>query len=146
MWANAPEEDIEYSLPQPEACGWMKNNDGSYMVDWDCSTVQQNVQDTINFLTKGCTCKKGCVSQRCGCRKGGHHCGPGCTCQNCTNVLPKPSIVDQALASNSANDESDPSSSSSDESDETDEETMTDIETEIVFPDIYDEQNNFDII
>ena len=87
MSSNAPKEDVQHSLPQPELCGWTKNNDGSYVFDWECPSVQKLVKETITFLTKGCSCKKGCTSQRCGCRKGGHSCGPACSCQNCTNVL-----------------------------------------------------------
>ena len=120
MWSNASEEDIQNSLPLPEVCGRMKTSDGSYIVDWDCPSVQQHVKDTI----KGCGCKKGCTSQRCGCRKSGHHSGPGCSCQNCTNVLPI-NTDDQEIVSTS-------------ESEESEEE----IETEIIYPDIYEDIDN----
>ena len=86
MWSNSSEEDIEDSLPPPEECGWKKANDGSYTVDWECPRVQRQVQDTIEFLTKGCSCRSGCLSRRCGCVRNGHHCGPGCHCQNCKNA------------------------------------------------------------
>ena len=35
---------------------------------------------------KGCSCKKGCQSQRCSCRKNNYTCGPGCQCHDCTNL------------------------------------------------------------
>ena len=35
---------------------------------------------------KGCSCKRGCLSLRRGCKKKGSHCGPGCQCQSCKNV------------------------------------------------------------
>ena len=48
-------------LPPPETCGrWLKDETGMYTYDWECSEVQSRVTDTINFLTKGCSCKKGC--------------------------------------------------------------------------------------
>ena len=48
--------------------------------------MQSRVTETINFLTKGCSCKKGCQTNQCGCRKKGNCCGPGCQCQGCANV------------------------------------------------------------
>ena len=44
------------------------------------------IKQTIDFLVKGCTCKRGCKSKQCGCRKKGKCCGPGCECQGCTNL------------------------------------------------------------
>ena len=52
MWSNAPKEDVQHSLPQPELCGWTKNNDGSYVFDWECPSVQKLVKETITFLTR----------------------------------------------------------------------------------------------
>ncbi len=43
-------------------------------------------KETIDYLMKGCSCKTGCQSQRCGCRKNNHNCGPGCQRHNCTNL------------------------------------------------------------
>ena len=139
MWSNAPKEDVQHSLPQPELCGWTKNNNGSYALDWECPSVQKLVKETITFLTKGCSCKKGCTSQRCGCRKGGHSCGPACSFQNCTNVLQLHggnTAVNTTTSSPDTN-ESD-SYSGSDDSEE-------EIEEEIIFPEFYDEQNGFNL-
>ena len=44
----------------------------------------QEISTKVAQLTKGCKCKKGCTG-RCGCRREGHECGPGCACINCTN-------------------------------------------------------------
>ena len=44
------------------------------------------IRGTIKFLTKGCSCKKGCATNSCGCKKKSNHCGPGCECQGCTNL------------------------------------------------------------
>ncbi len=130
MWFNSFKEDIHDSLPQPDLYGWTKNNDGNYVLDWECPSVQKLVLETITFLTKGWSCKKGCTSQRCGCRKGGHSCGPGCSCQNCTNVQQVHRGYDITDSSMSSSLESD---SSSDDSEE-------EIEEEIVFPE-FQEQN-----
>ena len=60
MWFNFTEEDIQQELPAPELCGWKKNENRTYEYDWECQMVQRHVQDTINFLTIGCGCKKRC--------------------------------------------------------------------------------------
>ncbi len=70
MWFNSFKEDIHDSLPQPDLYGWTKNNDGNYVFDWECPSVQKLVLETITFLTKGCSCKKGCTSHRGGSRGG----------------------------------------------------------------------------
>ena len=82
---NSTKEDPYNNLPYPELCGWCKNEGGVYTYDWEFPEVQSRVTETINFLTKGCTCKKGCYNQ-CGCRRKRSTCGPGCQCQGCKNV------------------------------------------------------------
>ena len=129
MWSNSSEEDVHQSLTNPEACGWKKNSDGTFSFDWECPDVLQNVQETIDFLIKGCSCKRGCQTQRCGCKKNGHQCGPGCQCHDCQN-LP----VSSGPATTSDTESSSESSSDNEEN----------IETEII-SDLYDEQNNFSI-
>ena len=153
MWSNSSEDDLQGLLPLPDDCGWTKLPDGSYTLDWECPDVQQQVQDTINFLTKGCSCKKGCLSQRCGCRKSGHHCGPGCQCHDCQNVLPVTAVPDETEPADeieppapptedtSLDEESEPELDSCSES----EYEESDIETEII-SDVYSEQNSFSII
>ena len=59
-------------------CGWIEDENGEYNFDWECAEVQSRITDTISFLTKGCSCKKGCQTNQCGCRKKGNKCGPGC--------------------------------------------------------------------
>lgn len=73
-------------LHNPEHCGWKLEDDGNYVFDWDSPELQKEVQDTIGFLTKGCSCKKVCKTKQCGCRNKGCHCGPGCDCQGCSNL------------------------------------------------------------
>ena len=36
-------------------------------------------------LLKGCRCKTGCKTARCGCKKKGNVCSEGCECTDCTN-------------------------------------------------------------
>ncbi len=123
MWANSSEVDLYESLPSPETSGWKTNKRGIYEFDWECPTVQNNVQETIDFLTKGCSCKKGCVSARCGCFGKGKKCGPGgCQCLNCLNTTVIP-----LQEPDSSSEESESISESDD-----------DIETEIV-SDLFDE-------
>ncbi len=92
MWNNATQQDLNEDLPEPEASGWIKKSDGCFDFDWECDEVHQSVQKTINFLTKGCSCKTGCGNQRCGCVKNGRKCGPSCNCHNCQNVLPSDEV------------------------------------------------------
>ena len=155
LWLNSPEEDVQASLPSPDNCGWKQASDDSYTVDWESPSVQKQVEDTINFLTKGCSCRGGCLTRRCGCKKNGRHCGPGCQCQNCKNVVTG-DREPQEIASMQDHSGSDPSivhdSASSDEESESDLDSDSDpereeeniIETEII-SDLYDELNNFSI-
>ena len=86
MWCNSTEENPYNDLPPPAECGWCRNESGGYVCDWECPEVQRRVTDTIQFLTKGCSCKKGCYTNQCSCRKKGNTCGPACQCQGCVNT------------------------------------------------------------
>ncbi len=57
MWNNATQQDLNEDFPEPEASGWKKKSDSCFDFDWECDEVHQSVQKTINFLTKGCSCK-----------------------------------------------------------------------------------------
>ena len=133
MWRNSPEQDVFHGLTPPEQSGWLMhehNNTISWSIDWDCPQVQSKVQETINFLTKGCSCKKGrCEGMRCGCRRNSNTCGPGCRCQGCTN-LP---VAIQELNPGSAEymDSDEEASSDTDESEQSGDEDIG-IEEEIV--------------
>ena len=86
MWKNSPNRDVYGALPPPDECGWKKDSTGHYGFDWDSPNFQTTVQDTINFLTKGCSCKKDCKTKQCSCRKNGRQSGPECHWQGCTNL------------------------------------------------------------
>ena len=85
MWQNSSEQDMYNPLPLPEESGWMKS-DGCYVIDWEAPEVQDKVRKSIDFLLKGCSCKKGCRTTNCGCRKKARYCGPACLCQECVNL------------------------------------------------------------
>ena len=85
LWQNSSKDDIFTSLPPPEESGWLKATDG-YKIDWEAPEVERKVQASIDFSTKGYSCKKGCKTASCGCRKKERHCGPACLCQGCLNL------------------------------------------------------------
>ena len=55
------------------------------ITDWKDKGVQE-VRSTIQFLTKGCSCKKACTSNDCRSKNKLLYCGPGCECQGCLYV------------------------------------------------------------
>ena len=129
MWQNTIHQDMYSSLLQPEQSGWIKDGD-HYAIDWEATEVMERIKGTISFLTKGCSCKKGCRTNNCGCKRRSGHCGPGYTCIGCTNL---------PVAQPKHQDDPDCSSSSSDDDDLTDHDNSTsgeDIETEIVTDDL----------
>ena len=60
MLGISNELDIFGELNAPEQSGWKREEDGKYVFDWDSPELWEQVQDTIGFLTKGCSCKHGC--------------------------------------------------------------------------------------
>ena len=133
MWANSPQEDVLEGLPPPEQSGWKIVGNQQYEFDWESEEAQQRVQNTIDFLTRGCSCKKRQCHQKsaCGCVKNSRFCGPGCECQSCLN-LP---IIEQQGEEDSG-EESDDSSPVSEEEDSTiimDEEIIMDFDDLHVF-------------
>lgn len=74
------------NLPPLEDFGW-QFHDHILTVVWDTETNYKKVNDTIQWYTKGCACKSGCITNRCSCYKNKkQHCRPGCKCINCKNV------------------------------------------------------------
>ena len=69
MWRNSPLHDLYSNLPQPEDSGWFRQPDGSYCIDWEAIEVLARLERNIDFLLKGCGCRKGCKSKKCVCRK-----------------------------------------------------------------------------
>ena len=52
--------------------------------------TSQPLKQRVMVLTRGCKCKTGCSTGRCGCRKKGIQCLEGCLCINCTNLPTSP--------------------------------------------------------
>ena len=128
LWQSSMNPDVFSTLPPPQECGWLHNSDGSYTIDWEDIEVQDKIKETIDFLVKGCTCKKGCNSNRCRCRKKENFCGPGCECQGCVNI-PIQQQQQVTPGSDSDSEEEDYSTSRTESPDSTDNETF---ETEVV--------------
>ena len=58
MWTNSIEQNPSHNLLPPDECGWSTNEGGGYIYNWECPELQRRVKDTIEFLTKGSSCKK----------------------------------------------------------------------------------------
>ena len=86
MWLFSITPHVYANLPKPEESGWIVNTDQNYSIDWEDSNVQAKIRKNIEYLVKGCSCKMGCKTQACGCRKKGSVCGPSCKCHNCANT------------------------------------------------------------
>ena len=57
MWQNSPLPDLYSSILLAEHSGWIRLSDGSYTIDWEAPEIQEKIKHTIDFLTKGCSCK-----------------------------------------------------------------------------------------
>ena len=138
MYNNSPQQNLFEGLPLPENSGW-KIEGSTFKIDWDSPDMQDKVK---GFLTKGCSCKRGCKTRQCGCRKKSQHCGPGCECHGCVNL--------PVLHDSDTHTESDPGSEySSVNGSSTEEGSDSELEMEIVtsmvdMDDIFEE--NFHLI
>ena len=75
MWQQAESNNVV--LAPLSSNGWARDKDGSLVICWDTEDSRRKVKE----LLKGCGCKSGCKSGRCGCIKRRVACGPGCRCQ-----------------------------------------------------------------
>ncbi len=71
-------------MPPMSDHGWYREDD-KLKIQWESEKNISTVKDSIAYLTKGCRCKTGCTTRRCGCQKNGLLCGPSCHCVNCQN-------------------------------------------------------------
>ena len=70
---------------------------------------------------------------RCGCKKNGHYCGPGCQCQNCENVTTEMDFNSDSAAGGVMNTmDTEPEDEVEDEESIEDPSDSVDIEREIV--------------
>ena len=83
MWAQANENTI--SVQQLSNFGWKVDKD-TLTIDWDSEENAKTVAERVSNLLKGCKCKTGCRTNRCGCRKNGEKCSVGCECSNSNNL------------------------------------------------------------
>ena len=129
MWENSQKPDQYSELAPPETQGWIKDQ-GKYSIDWEAEETLQQIQATLDFLDKGCTCKTGCKTKRCGCRKNKRSCGAGCECRDCANML----LTTDALnkEENEEKDEEEELESSDEELESSDEELQTELQTEVI--------------
>ena len=84
MWQQAPCNHM--MLAPLHNHGWTRETDRDLTIFWDTEENRKKVKSRVYLLMKGCSCKSGCSSNRCGCRKNGELCGPGCRCVNCRNT------------------------------------------------------------
>ena len=83
MWKKA---ENNYMVLNPLAnFGW-KVTVESLTFDWDSESNMEAVRQSVIQLLKGCKCKTGCTTSRCGCRKKNKECSEGCECTNCSNT------------------------------------------------------------
>ncbi|CAG2204979.1 unnamed protein product [Mytilus edulis] len=75
---------------------WKQGNTNSMSLP-DLNSYGWNISDgeiTV-WYTKGCSCKSGCTTLRCSCKKSANkYCSPGCKCVNCINL---PTNLNQAV-------------------------------------------------
>ena len=115
--------------PALQSYGWKQPDPSTLSIDWDSELNITQIKDRVSLIQRGCGCKTGCQNACCKCRKGGRHCGPGCKCQGCVNVLIQQSDLDL------------PSSLESEESD-------VDLEKEVdnIMDDVFGEKSDFEVI
>ncbi|VDI64212.1 Hypothetical predicted protein [Mytilus galloprovincialis] len=100
FWAQASENFLQLS-PLSDF-GWKVSNNLLECI-WDTEGNFQKVEQTVQWYTKGCSCKTGCSTNRCKCRKSKSDskdgfCGPGCKCINCVNLPDKSDTLDISLS------------------------------------------------
>ena len=58
MWNNSPNQDVMNGIFLPEHNGWYLTPSNSYAIAWVSPEIEEQVKNSINFLVKGCSCKK----------------------------------------------------------------------------------------
>ncbi len=86
--------------------GWKITNANTLTIVWDS---EQNISHVKRRVQKWCSCKTGCSTGRCRCKKANNYCGPGCKCVRCTN------LKNQAISSRQTDDDEIDSDSSDEE-------------------------------
>ena len=91
MWHQSSTNTI--SVPSLTEYGWMIE-DTKVCTVWDTLENILKIRKHVALLTRGCSCRSGCTTNRCSCVKmrDDHQCGPGCHCKNCENAAKYPLI------------------------------------------------------
>lgn len=84
MWRQA-QTTGDMALEPLVGNGWLKDQHGNLAIDWDSEDNMTQVRSRVDLVLKGCSCKGGCSTNKCGCRKKGIPCGVGCRCTGCEN-------------------------------------------------------------
>ena len=116
---------------------WLETCRGKYSIDREDPAEMRKVEGNIKYLLRGCACKTGRSTTRCSCKKGGDICGPGHTCNNCTNHQESKDFhagKDQADGIQTVNTSV---STSEDEAESNDEEYMETYRSDTVYREIY---------
>ena len=93
-----------------------KHGNNIYSIDWEDQDRQETISQSMHQMIKGCKCKKGCNTSRCGCKKKSSYCGPGCYCSSCSNI---PTQISHKTEDNGSSESEYSEESSSEESLET---------------------------
>ena len=115
MWAQANQDQV--NVLDPNKYGW-RTDGNAISVVWDTEEHMAAVRSRVMLLTRGCSCKSGCVTRRCKCYRSGR-CGPGCKCTGCKNVVSN--VVSEDSNIHHSNPESEESGSDEDSDDDADE-------------------------
>ena len=82
IWHQA---DLNTMVPKHlSEYGWQISKN-TLNVDWDSENNMVAVRERVAGLLKGCSCKTGCETRQCGCKRNDKKCGEGCNCTNCKN-------------------------------------------------------------
>ena len=100
-----------------------------FIIDWGDPEIQSSIENIINSLLKGSSCKSWCKTNICGCKEKDSYCRPGYECRHECNNLPLKHVIDDQEESECDSDsDEDGSSYSSDK----------EIETEIIITETVD--------
>lgn len=151
FWSQA--STVFLKLPSLSDFGWQiiklqdehtnRHFDSLLRCVWDSDVNLLKVEKTVDWYTKGCSCKTGCITNRCKCRKlksDSHDgfCCPDCKCINCKNMHEAPISVDLDFSLSDVALEPVPSDESDMESDDEDDYEDPVQELEMIYLDIND--------
>ena len=94
MWNQSSSNEVT-SL-SPTDYGWNTLENG-YKIQYETDEQVLIVKQRVSKFTKGCKCKNGCKTKKCGCKKQELQCGPGCRCLNCENLLTSQDVSSSAI-------------------------------------------------